>query len=677
MEAFELILLLLAAVLLSSVIDQIVPRISSPLVQIALGLVIALFSVSPIEITIDPNLFLVLFIAPLLFYESKEMDKAALWKNRKPVLSLAIGLVVVSTLIIGFYLNWLSPSIPLAAAFALGAALSPTDAVAVTSLSKESKINPRQRNILESESIMNDASGVVSFQFALAALVTGTFSLLDASISFVFSFVGGILIGLAIALVVNYIVKKARDLGLENTTFHVLLELCMPFLVYLIANWAGTSAIIAVVAAGLTTSITPHKLGPSISRLNIVSTSVWKVFAFTLNGIVFVLLGATLPTTMSGAWESAGVSNYILVLEILVITLISYLIRFIWLYVMNVRERRKDGKRKVTRTDIRDVVISTLAGARGAITLSVMMTLPFILNTSEGPEVFLVRNQLLFLASGVIILTLLVATFLVPIIAPKKENDVEAEEKERDAIIEMLTNVIDELSVQQTSENRYATQTVIKSYSDRIQRIKETNDSEVEQHKELRIKAIRWEQDYILELIESNEFDYMDGYQQLNRLARMQNLIRHESDNSWINKNFARHFFRFLRSAFQHLRRFDPSDENSQEHAEEIRKTQEKSLEYVISKLQEEQNNPESSTAGVGSLLLEYQQILNRVRNPRPSVTAMTDSVNKTHEVTRLGLNLELEQIQAMYEADRFSRASTKRLRENVYLMQIDLEDSL
>ena len=133
MEALVLALLMLAAVLLSSVIDQLVPKVSSPLIQIGLGLLIALFAPSQINITLDPDLFLVLFIAPLLFDEAKNVDKGALWKNRRPVLSLAIGLVVVTALIIGFAVEWLEPSIGLFAAFALGAALGPTDAVAVAS----------------------------------------------------------------------------------------------------------------------------------------------------------------------------------------------------------------------------------------------------------------------------------------------------------------------------------------------------------------------------------------------------------------------------------------------------------------------------------------------------------------------------------------------------------------
>ena len=272
MEALVLALLMLAAVLLSSVIDQLVPKVSSPLIQIGLGLLIALFAPSQINITLDPDLFLVLFIAPLLFDEAKNVDKGALWKNRRPVLSLAIGLVVVTALIIGFAVEWLEPSIGLFAAFALGAALGPTDAVAVASLSKETDIAPRDKSILEGESLINDASGIVAFQFALAAATTGTFSLLNASLDFVVSFFGGIAIGLALGYLGNFLVRRVRSWGLENTTFHVLFEVFTPFIVYLVANQLGTSGIIAVVAAGLVNVISPRTIGPSISRMNIVSS---------------------------------------------------------------------------------------------------------------------------------------------------------------------------------------------------------------------------------------------------------------------------------------------------------------------------------------------------------------------------------------------------------------------
>ena len=282
MATFELILLLAVAVLLSSILDQIVPKVSLPLIQIGLGVIIAFLAVSPIEINIEPELFLVLFIAPLLFSDAKDSNKKNLWDNKVTILSFAIGLVLIITLCVGFMVNWLIPSIPLAAAFALGAALGPTDAVAVQSLRNEAQLGKREGAILQGEALLNDASGVVSFQFAIAAAVTGAFSLADATASFAVSFVGGIAFGIFLAVLFLFISSKVRDLGLDSTTFHVLFEVSMPFVTFLVSEIIGVSGILAVVACGILWSMyNTRKISPYRSSLNIALSSVWKVIGFT------------------------------------------------------------------------------------------------------------------------------------------------------------------------------------------------------------------------------------------------------------------------------------------------------------------------------------------------------------------------------------------------------------
>ena len=163
MSTFTFVLILGAAVLVSSAINQVVSGVATPLIQIGIGVLRAVAGRTP-------ELFLVLFIAPLLYHEARNTDKVALWSNRAKVLSLAVGLVVVTILCIGFTLHALEPTIPLAAAFALGAALGPTDAVAVASLSKRVSLKRRQSILLSGESLINDASGVVSFQFSIGTV---------------------------------------------------------------------------------------------------------------------------------------------------------------------------------------------------------------------------------------------------------------------------------------------------------------------------------------------------------------------------------------------------------------------------------------------------------------------------------------------------------------------------
>ena len=209
MAVLELALIVLACVIGSAVLCQIVSRLSLPLVQIAVGAVVALVVPAVHDVSISSELFLVLFIAPLLFNEARETNPRDLWENKGSILSLAVGLVLLTVLVVGFVLNWFVPSIPLAAAFACAAALAPTDAAAVGALASSVSLKRRQWTLLSGESLINDASGIVAFQFAIAAAVTGTFSLVDATADFLFSFFGGILMGIALGYLLSLILGKA------------------------------------------------------------------------------------------------------------------------------------------------------------------------------------------------------------------------------------------------------------------------------------------------------------------------------------------------------------------------------------------------------------------------------------------------------------------------------------
>lgn len=665
-----LALLLLAAVLVSSVIDQLVPKISSPLIQILLGLGIALLASSQIKIELDDKLFLVLFIAPLLYDEAKNIDKASLWKNRRPVLSLAIGLVVATALVVSFAVNWLVPSISLFAAFALGAALGPTDAVAVASLSKETNISTRSKSILEGESLINDASGIVSFQFAIAAAVTGTFSLVDATADFLFSFFGGILMGIVLGYLGNFLVRKVRSWGLENTTFHVLFEVFTPFIVYLVANALHTSGILAVVAAGLVNVISPRVIGPSISRMNIVSTSVWRVLSFTLNGVVFVLLGTQLPLAFQGTWESTAIANDKLIAYVLGLALLIIAVRFVWVLLMEWVHNRKDPDSGTFGLEnVRSAAVMTLGGPKGTITLAVAFTIPY-----SVPQ----RDLMIFMACGVIVITLLLATFVVPLLAPKKpptDEDLRCDETE--VSIEILRTVIEDLAARQTTENRAATQMVIHSYNDRIARIKSRNDIEDKPNTALRLQAVAWEQQLVLKLIDDEEIYPIIGYQYLSRLARIENMLQHHRGR-WSAQNFMLRLRAIVRSGWHRIVSGLPGI-NVTERVQAVRDLQMQCAEHVVERLQQKLASPDSNepTEDVSTLLLEYQRSITAMRNANPSITALTNTAGKALDIERYGLRLELDQIQARYEEGELCRASYKRLRENVYLMQVDLEDNV
>ncbi len=679
MEALTLGLFMLAAVLASSLIDQIIPRVSLPLVQIGLGLLIAIVAGGDIEITLDPELFLVFFIAPLLYDEAKRADKEALWRERKPVLSLAIGLVVATTLVIGFALNAIVPSIPLAAAFALGAALGPTDAVAVSSLSKQVDIPKRQASMLKGELLLNDASGIVSFQFAVGAVTTGTFSLLNASEDFLIEFLGGLLFGAILGFIGNWVVRKARDIGVENTNFHVLFEVLIPFLVYLISDACHVSGVIAVVVAGLINVTSPRgTIGPSVSRMNIVSSSVWHVLTYALNGIVFVMLGTQLPNAMHDTWDNVAIQNSTLILLVFGLTFLLLFTRFVWVLVMDYLHVRRKERRWFSTDDLRSVLITTFSGAKGTITLSIMFSIAPNIMLRPYAVPFPQRDLLIFLACGVIVCTLLLATFVVPLLAPKRdEGEGERLRQERDAetTLEIMRNVIEMLTAQQTAENHVETRAVIRSYNDRVARIKETNGIEDEPNVALRLKALNWEHERAIELMESGDVSAVVGYQYLSRLERMMHLLEHSGQIGGM------HAFRIRLRAFLHrgvnavLRELP--GHTMAARTEEMRQLQVNCRVYAIQHLEDAVASSQVSTEDAAALLLEYQRSLGALHNSVPTVTAVIKVEDRTDDIKRLAYRYELEQIQEAYEEDRLSRIHARRLRENVQLMQMDLDDTV
>lgn len=676
MEALELALILLATVLLSSVVTQLVPKVSAPLVQIVLGVAVAFLVPSSVEITLDPELFMVLFVAPLLYDEAKNADKAALWRFRGPVLSLAIGLVILTVFVMGFAVNAMLPLIPLAAAFALCAALSPTDPITVASLSETAEIPKRSGSMLKAESLLNDASGIVSFQFAVAAGMTGAFSLVEATGSFAVSFIGGIALGAVLGYLGNLLVRFVRRTGLENTTFHVLFEVCVPFIIYLIAEAFHVSGVLAVVAGGLVNVISPRESNPSVSRMNIVSTSVWHVITFGLNGIVFVLLGTQLPGAMVHTWEDPSLNNGYLMLVILAMTAVLLGLRYIWVLSMSRIRARRMEKRGVTtcpgfREDLHESLIMTLSGAKGTISLAVMFNLP---------SLFPSRSLLIFLACGVIIVTLLIATFVVPVVAPSKKpkkNERETRLKEQQSAIDILRRVIEELAARQTSETRYATQLVISSYNDRIAHIKSSGDIQDESETKLHLTCLDWERERTKQLVDNGDATPAMGYRNLVRLDRAESLLRHHASSCTFGSLIAR-VRSMARKGLRSLVRSIP-DALVADKVLEQRRVQLAGVQYVISKLQKMLVTPEIDVPAeaAGALLVEYQRTARSLTSDAPSITALTNIASKSADIERLALQLELEQIQASYEEGEITRGFARRMRENVNLMQLDLGDSI
>lgn len=439
METFELILFLLAAVIASSLLDRLLPPLSLPLVQIALGAALALVTPTQLEWGIDPELLLILFIAPLHFNESRHVDSGALWKNRWGIASLSVGLVFAIVIACGATLHALVPAVPLAAACALGAAMGSTDAVAVTALTHDRRFGRRHEALLKGEALFNDVTGTVVFQCCATLLATGTFSLLHAGEEFALDLFGGFFGGLLMGLLAWGLLEVIRRTGLDNPTLHVMLELLLPFVIYLAAKSLHIGAVIAVVAAGLMMSLLPQRHTAATARTKLQAQSVWTTLEFVLNGVIFVVLGMQLPRLLEPAAEGALGDPAMLLGVVVALTAVLEAVRFLWLLAMDARAAAAAGKGVrscFAPAALRGALAMAFAGAKGGITLSLMLTLTAGAALSASDRAVLVS-----IASGMIVLTLVLADFAVPALVPSKRSARRTRDR-TDAEIDLTLGVI-------------------------------------------------------------------------------------------------------------------------------------------------------------------------------------------------------------------------------------------
>jgi len=408
---------MLLAVIASAYVKRMLSGgIPLPLVQIALGAGIAAWSGHGIQL--DPELFFLLFIPPLLFLDGWRIPNTGLFRDRVVILELALGLVIFTVLGAGYMIHWMIPAMPLPVAFALAAILSPTDPIAVGSIASRAPIPKRLMHILEGEALLNDASGLVCFRFAVAAALTGTFSLTSASLTFVWLAAAGIATGVAVTSAVAWLQGRLTARYGEPAGSPILVSLLIPFGAYLVAERLHASGILAAVAAGITMSYVELG-GQALAATRIQRTAVWDTVQFTLNGVMFVLLGEQLPDILRGASESLEQSGHInswwLVLYAFAISFGLIALRFVWVWatlrVTLYRRSRRAASAQGGKPHWRLLLATALAGARGAITLAGVLTLPLFLPNGDP---FPARDLTILLASSVILISLLAASIGLP-----------------------------------------------------------------------------------------------------------------------------------------------------------------------------------------------------------------------------------------------------------------------
>ncbi|WP_129044705.1 cation:proton antiporter [Companilactobacillus metriopterae] len=412
MHILESVILIVALLLIANIISNYFISIPPSLIQIGAGILAALFM--KVKIQVNTEWFMLAFIAPILFNDGNRFPKKELWNLRGPILGNAILLVFLSTIVGGILVKILIPGLPLAAAFTLVAVLSPTDPVAVQSIAQKTKLPDSLMHLISGESLINDASGLIAFKYGVAATVTGAFSLRDASLDFLAISFGGAFVGAVMIWLFNGLRLWMVNQGIDDTILHVILVLLIPFVIYYVADEVfGVSGVVAVVVAGILNINTRSPRSPFSPEIRLMSARSWDMLVYLLNGFVFVLLGVEVPFAMRELVANDQMNTFRAIFLAFVIWIILVVIRFIWSFVYTLTFGRKRNKEYSVSERFFYSLLSGISGVRGSVTMVGILSLPFV--TNNGSE-FPARTLLLFLASGVIIFSLLGATILIPLL---------------------------------------------------------------------------------------------------------------------------------------------------------------------------------------------------------------------------------------------------------------------
>ncbi len=668
MEIFEIVLIMLVLIGVSNVLNRFIPFVPVPLLQIILGTLVALLPIG-IHLPLNSELFLLLFIAPLLYNDGKRTPREELWDLRAPILLLALGLVFVTVFAGGYLIHWLIPSIPLPAAFALAAILSPTDAVAVSALAGRIHLPKGIMRLLEGESLMNDASGLVAFKFAVAATVTGVFSITEATLSFLWIAIGGLVVGAIAAFLIVWLRMFIRRLGMEDVTIHMLIQILTPFVIYLVTEELGFSGILAVVAGGIVHAIERDRNESMQAELRMVSQNTWSVILYILNGLVFVILGLQIPGATETIFQSPEYSNVQVLGFIGLISLGLIVLRFIWVYLFWEGSWLLGSGENMGKPKLMSSVLISLSGVRGAVTLAAAFSIPYFLQDgSPFPE----RDLIIFLAAGVILCSLIIASVVLPLLSkhPEEGNDPVAE-REREARISMLHAGIKAIKEATEEENETAARSVLASYHRQLIRLQNERNQEWSDRRrnntvmKLRLAGLQAERREIQSMLDRGEItgelaskiqEVMNQMEMVMsgrfKMQVMVSLLR-------IRRLFSKQFFKRKTDGF-------PAEAMEQWKAVRLR-TSIAALEAVQAQVNEE-NRQESIL-----VMAQYKELIKRLQGRSGTSKPIEDEdmFNQHKNELRIkGIQAQRNEVQSMFEQGDISWASANKLRQYINYLE-------
>lgn len=398
MENYSIVLIILSIVIcLSAIANKI--RVPYPVLLVVAGIAIGFIPALP-DIEINPDIIFLIFLPPLLYEAAFNISIPEFRANINTIGTLSITLVFLTASGIAVASHYLIPGMTWALSFVLGAILSATDAVAAMSITKGLGLPHKTITILEGESLVNDASALVAYRFAVAAVTGVAFVWWRAGLQFIILMGGGALVGLILAKILGYILGKVKDDYIVTVSFMLL----MPFVAYLVAEDVHVSGVIAVVALGL--KINRFKRADIPERLRIQSKSIWDMIIFLLNGLIFILIGLQLPFVIKhiSRGEILPYVGYAFL-----ITVLALLLRMarVFLQKIDLQKNFKKSKGKITEESLLDTknsFIISWSGMRGIVSLAIAIGLP---ETLADGSPFPQRNTIIFISVAVVLFTLI------------------------------------------------------------------------------------------------------------------------------------------------------------------------------------------------------------------------------------------------------------------------------
>lgn len=398
MENYTIVIFILAVMIgLSALADKV--KLPYPILLIVAGIAVGFVPSIP-DIELNPEIVFLIFLPPLLYDAAFNISFQTFKTNINTISTLAISLVFITASGIAVLAHYIIPGMTWPLAFVLGAILSATDAVAAMSITKGLGLSHSTNTILEGESLVNDASALVAYRFAVASVTGATFIFWRATLDFFVLMAGGFLVGLVMGKILAFIIKRVHKNDLVTISFMLL----MPFVTYLVAEHFHISGVIAVVILGLSIARFSAKVFPE--KLKQQSKSIWDIIIFLLNGLIFIFIGLQFPYVIKSipqaqVWPYVGYS--------FLITIVALALRMVRVFLqkLNLQNAFKKGKHKITEDallDFKSSLIISWSGMRGIVSLAIAIGLPITL-TDGSP--FPQRNAIIFISVVVVLFTLI------------------------------------------------------------------------------------------------------------------------------------------------------------------------------------------------------------------------------------------------------------------------------